>query len=179
MAEGDEAQQEQQPAKKKSKLPMIMGLLVVVFLAVAGGIFFMLQSPSEDPLSGANQGSGQKVEIAYRYPEEEPLKVITNLRGGGSIIQAEVFLEMNVEKETPKNKAEKNRKKELIAELEGKRPNLREAVMEIFNTTSLESLESSSARQGVKERIKNRINTFLVNGEVQDMVIMHVIQPFS
>ncbi len=176
MAEAEEPKTP--PAAKKSMFPLLMLVGVVVFVGLAIGVFLLLRDSGggENPLADPNSGAGP-VEIAFRFPEDEsPLDVQTNLMGGRTFIQAKIWLELNVEHE-PADKREKERKKKLEEELKGKVPQIQEAVTEVFNTTTVETLESVQARQGLKDKIRDRINRFLVNGKVQDIVMTQITQP--
>ncbi|MBE7559993.1 flagellar basal body-associated FliL family protein [bacterium] len=176
MAEAEEPKSP--PAAKKSMFPLLMLVGVVVFVGLAVGVFLLLRDGGGDEpvLADPKSGAGP-VETAFRFPgDDAPLKVQTNLMGGHTFIQADLWLELNVER-NPSDKKERDRKKKLEDELKSKIPKIQEAVTEVFNTTSAETLESVQARDGLKDKIKSRINRFLVNGQIQDIIMTQITQP--
>ena len=174
MAEAEEPKQ----AKKsgKSMMVVLLALGVLVFVALAVVVYLLLQSPSGALETG---GGAAPVETAFQYPgsDDSAIEFQTNLSGQRSFINASMWLHMDVAADPSGD--DKARKGRLEDELMSKRPLVEEAVIEVFNTTPPEDFGSLSAREAVKEKIKERINRFLVNGKVVKVIMTQVIQPLE
>ena len=87
-----------------------------------------------------------------------PLEQFTvNLSTPGSVTPK--FIRDNVSLEVPNEEAEQ--------EVSVKMPQVRNVIIDLFNSKRLADLSTTDGREYLKEEIKNAINGFMVNGKVR------------
>jgi flagellar FliL protein len=158
---------------------------VVVTLAMVGILFVSFQKQKGNPSvediaahSGAEghdgkeakkeggEGHGEKSEhgkAEEKKPAADYGKMVTleqftvNLATPGSVNPK--FVRVNVSLEVPNSEAE--------TEVNTKMPQVRNVIIDLFNSKRPADLATAEGRDYLKEEIRNAINTFLVSGKVK------------
>ena len=161
-----------------SKLVLILtGLNIVATLGMIGILFLSLQkerkttSIEDIAVKGSDHGDGKKEGDAHggghdKKEEKKHVefgKMVTldqftvNLSTPGSTTPK--FVRVNVSLELPNPEAE--------SEVTTKMPQVRNVIIDLFNSKRPTDLATAEGRDYLKEEIRNAINSFLVTGKVK------------
>lgn len=163
------------PAAPSSKNPLLM-LLMIVNIAAMGVVayfqfkFMDMESKRPDltqllkekdaPQAAGDEASGeQKKEEVVKKENLLPLDSFTvNLAQGDGprrYVRLDAVLKMSEDAKTP--------------EFEARKPQIRDTIISILNTKRAEDLLKKEGKSFLKEEIKASINSFLVDGRVEDI----------
>ncbi|PHS57846.1 MAG: flagellar basal body protein FliL [Sulfurimonas sp.] len=163
--------------KKSGNMLMIIIIVVLVLIIVGGAILAMLLMGGDDeqmqmqqnnaPMvqqnqrGSARQSRGSSTALPYSRPLSEigilyPLDTFTvNLKSdqGRRYLKATMSLELNGD--------------ELSLELDAKSPVIRDRVIRILSSKTLEEISSKKGKQKVSEQIMDTLNSMIKDGNVQ------------
>ena len=164
MAEEKEKQEESSEEKKdggSSKLLLIVIIVLLLVLLIVGGVVaYFLLSGDENPDQAQQQP--QKVEkkkkvedmtqIGPIYPLDQ---FIVNLVSNNSsrYLKCKIDLELD----SP----------ELQQEVDKKLPAIRDLIIRILSSKTVEEIQTAKGKEKLKEEIKRKINEMLTTGEVR------------
>jgi flagellar FliL protein len=103
------------------------------------------------------EGKGEKKHVADFGKMVTLDQFTVNVSTPGSVTPK--FVRVNVSLEVPNAESE--------AELAGKMPQVRNVIIDLFNSKRPSDLATAEGRDYVKEEIRNAINGFMVNGKVK------------
>jgi flagellar FliL protein len=165
MAEEKEKQETQEEEKKEggsSKLLLIVIIVLLLILLIVGGLvaYFLLSGGDEEQ---ANQPQEpQKV---------EKRKKVTNMAEIGPIYPLDQFIvnlvsnsssrylkcKIDIELDAP----------ELQQEVDKKLPAIRDLIIRILSSKTIEEIQTAKGKEKLKEEVKRKINEFLTSGEIK------------
>jgi len=166
MAEEKEEKQEEQEEKKEgggNKLLLIIIVVLLLLLLVIGGLvaYFLLSSNNDDQ---AQQEEPKKVEKKHKasdlaeigpiYPLDQ---FIVNLVSSGAsrYLKCKIDLELD----SP----------DLQQEVDKKLPAIRDLIIRILSSKTVEEIQTAKGKEKLKEEIKRKINSMLTTGEVRNV----------
>lgn len=182
----DEAKTADAPSGGGSKLVMILTLVnLIACIGIGGVLFISHKKQNTQPQMSDIQASGEHGEEAadahgakkdeHGAPAAEghggapakkassdartiPLEQFTvNLASPGGTAQK--FVRVNIALEIPSEDIEK--------EVQAKMPQVRNAIIDLFNSKRPNDLVSAEQREYLKEEIRNALNSFMNNGKVK------------
>jgi flagellar FliL protein len=107
---------------------------------------------------GHGDGKGAKVDKSTADSRSFALEMFTvNLATPGGTAQK--FVRVNISLEVPTEDVEK--------EVQSKMPQVRNAIIDLFNAKRPNDLYSAEQREYLKEEIRNALNSFMTNGKVK------------
>jgi len=163
MAEEKENQETEEKEEKKeggSKLLLIIIIVLLLLLLIIGGVvaYFLLSSNNEDQ----NQPQQQKVEKKHKVSDMAEIgpiypldPFIVNLVSASAnrYLKCKIDLELDAP--------------ELQQEVDKKLPAIRDLIIRILSSKSVEEIQTAKGKEKLKEEIKRKINSILTTGEIR------------
>ena len=170
--ETKENQEEEAPVEKKSSSMMLIIIIVVlILLIVVGAVVALLMMGGDDNSNQMQQQPQQQMQQSQggNYPQQNmamsteigtmfPLDTFTvNLlsESGRRYLKVEMNLEINGE--------------ELAAELDAKSPVVRDVVIRLLSSKSLEEISTAKGKDKLKSQIVDQLNMRLRDGRVKNI----------
>ena len=164
MAEEKENNQEEKEEKKEggSKLLLIVIIVLLLLLLIIGGLvaYFLLSGNEEQPPPQQQQKIEKKhkvssmAEIGPIYPLD-PFIVNLVSSNANRYLKCKIDLELD----SP----------ELQQEVDKKLPAIRDLIIQILSSKSVEEIQTAKGKQKLKEEIKRKINEILTTGEIKNV----------
>jgi len=163
MAEEKENQETEEKEEKKeggSKLLLIIIIVLLLLLLIIGGVvaYFLLSSNNEDQ----NQPQQPKIEKKHKVSDMAEIgpiypldPFIVNLvsTNANRYLKCKIDLELD----SP----------ELQQEVDKKLPAIRDLIIQILSSKSVEEIQTAKGKEKLKEEIKRKINSILTTGEIK------------
>ncbi|WP_300449059.1 flagellar basal body-associated protein FliL [uncultured Helicobacter sp.] len=190
-----EEEKESKGGEKKSKaiLFVVAGIIVVLLLLIGIVLVFALSGGHEEeasqeapqvqtqPQSTTAQQPTKIVvgsTIAVRstdkfapgliYPAEGPVPFTVNLMTQTGKRYLKASMQFELDKDEMKANATR-------AELDKKMPMLKDTIIEILSSKSIEDIATTKGKNRVKDEIVKRINEFLIDGQVYDVFFVDFV----
>ena len=176
MAEEEKKEEETEPKEKKSSNMLMIIIIVVLFLIIiiGGVVAFLLMGDDEEPVknsapqaqerSSSNKNSSSNRSSA-QYDNNRPLDEIgilypldtftVNLKSDSGRRYLKVTLSLELEGE------------ELSLELDAKSAVLRDKIIRILTSKTLEEISSKKGKQKVSQQIMDTLNSMIRDGEIK------------
>lgn len=176
MAEEENTEQEESSPKKKSNMLMIIIIVVLVLIILGGAVVgILLMGDDEEPTSNAPQAqerSAQKSSSSSRrsssnsnYDDSRQLSEIgilypldtftVNLKSDAGRRYLKVTMSLELEGE------------ELSLELDAKSPVLRDRIIRILTSKTLEEISSKKGKGKVSSQVMDTLNAMISDGEIK------------
>jgi len=174
MAEEEKTEEESAPAEKKSSnLLMIIIIVVLVLIIIVGGVVaFLLMGDDEEDVasapvakeqpvkktasrsssSGAYEATRSLSEIGVLYPLDT---FTVNLKSDSGRRYLKVTMSLELEGE------------ELSLELDAKAAVLRDRIIRILSSKTLEEISSKKGKQKVETQIMDTLNSMITDGQIK------------
>ena len=174
MAEEETTEEESAPKEKKSSNMLMIIIIVVLFLIIiiGGVVAFLLMGDDEEPMPSSNQkqernapkkntssGSSAKYndsrqlsEIGILYPLDN---FTVNLKSDAGRRYLKVTMSLELEGE------------ELSLELDAKSAVLRDRIIRILTSKTLEEISSKKGKQKVSQQIMDTLNAMISDGTIK------------
>ena len=161
MAEEKENQeQEEKEEGGGNKLLLIVIIILLLVLLIVGGLvaYFLLSGGDEEQVEPQKVEKKKKVskmtEIGPIYPLD---RFIVNLLSNNSsrYLKCKIDLELDAP--------------ELQAEVDKKLPAIRDLIIRILSSKTVEEIQTSKGKEKLKEEIKRKINEILTTGEIRNV----------
>ena len=165
MAEKKEIETEEKEEKKEggSKLLLIVIIVLLLLLLVIGGLvaYFLLSSPpkqQQQQQPTQQQIKKHKVNSLTKMGPIYPLDPFTvNLVSSN----ADRYLKCKIDFELDSPALQK--------EVDKKLPAIRDMIISILSSKSIEEIQTAQGKQKLKDEIKRKINSFLTTGEIRNV----------
>ncbi|SQB98991.1 flagellar protein [Helicobacter fennelliae] len=171
----EEEKDEQQESKKGNKSLLFIITGVVVALIIIGVVVIMLLgggSEEESPKDHGTQSATNKkaplssdavslMNVGPIYPLAEPFIINLASQGRDYYMQISISLALDSEKLQP--------------EIEKKLDIIRNVIIDVFSTKTPEDMKTPKGRNKAVDEIRDRINEFLVDGNVTQVIYSNVI----
>ena len=165
MAEEKENNHEEKEEKKSeggNKLLLIVIIVLLLLLLVIGGLvaYFLLSGNDEEQPQQPPQKIEKKhkvenmAEIGPIYPLD-PFVVNLVSANANRYLKCKIDLELD----SP----------ELQQEIDKKLPAIRDLIIQILSSKSVEEIQTAKGKQKLKEEIKRKINEILTTGEIRNV----------
>lgn len=195
MAEEKKAESSGGEKKSKAILFVVVGIVVVLLLLV-GIVVAMMMMGGHDEEEKHEQEAPQQVQTQSPQASQQAPKIIvgntvsvrsTDKFAPGLIYPAEGpinftvnlmtqtgkrYLKTSVQLELDKDEIKANATK---AELDKKLPLVKDTIIEILSSKSLEDVASTKGKNRVKDEIVKRINEYLIDGQVSDIFFVEFV----
>ncbi|MEA2091193.1 MAG: flagellar basal body-associated protein FliL [Campylobacterota bacterium] len=174
MAEEESTEEESAPKEKKSSNMLMIIIIIVLVLIIIGGAVVALLLMGDDDETAVTQASPQANERSVSQPKRSssrnydssrklsdigilyPLDTFTvNLKSDAGRRYLKVTMSLELEGE------------ELSLELDNKSPVLRDRIIRILTSKSLEEISSKKGKQKVSDQIMDTLNAMLSDGHIQ------------
>jgi flagellar FliL protein len=172
MAEEETTEEEQPKEKKSSNLLMIIIIVVLLLIIIIGAVlFFLLAGDEEEDVAQAPQVKEKTVakqktrgasavldntrqlnEIGILYPLDT---FTVNLKSDSGRRYLKVTLSLELEGE------------ELSLELDAKTAVLRDRIIRILSSKTLEEISSKKGKQKVSQQIMDTLNSMISDGQIK------------
>lgn len=190
-----EEEKESKGGEKKSKaiLFVVAGIIVVLLLLIGIVLIFALSGGHEEEANHeASQVQAQSQNTAAQqpakivvgstvavrntdkfapgliYPVESPIAFTVNLMTQTGKRYLKVSMQFELDKDEMKANATK-------AEIDKKLPMLKDTIIEILSSKSIEDIVTTKGKNRVKDEIVKRINEFLIDGQVYDVFFVDFV----
>lgn len=176
MAEEEKKEEVTEEKKKSNKMLIIIIVVVLVLIIIGGGVVAYLLSGDDEKAASTQQQSAPQaqektVSQKSRHNSEDmnsrklseigilyPLDTFTvNLKSdaGRRYLKATISLELNGE--------------ELSIELDKKSPVIRDRIIRILTSKTLEEISSKKGKQKVSDQIVDTLNSMITDGSVKSV----------
>jgi len=163
MAEEKENQEvQEEPKEKSSKLLLIVIIVLLLILLIVGGLVaYFLLSGDEEPAAPQEPQKIEKKKKVSNMAEIGPIypldQFIVNLVSNNSsrYLKCKIDLELD----SP----------ELQQEVDKKLPAIRDLIIRILSSKTVEEIQTAKGKEKLKEEIKRKINEFLTTGEIRNV----------
>lgn len=140
--------------KKKFEISLNLKLIiiaVVLLLVSAGTVFFLFKTFVPPQNQASAEDNPLKAELGPMYETEE---FVVNLSGttGRRFLRTKMSFELSNDK--------------VLEEIQAKLPLINDSVLMILSGATIDELSSEGGKEAIKNRLKEKLNTFLAKGEV-------------
>lgn len=152
--------------KPEGGKPIVLYILVVLNMAVVGGVGSMIylgkkKEAEQATIEKVVEGEHQAQQEEAAKPDEFVGKMIpmetfyVNLAGnrGNRLLKVNMELEIDNEK--------------VVEEIDKRKPQIRDIVIIILSSKAFKDLESRQGKEGLRDEIKDAINSFLTKGKIK------------
>ena len=173
MADEEKKEEESAPAEKKSSNMLMIIIIVVLVLIIIGGavVALLLMGSDDEEVSNEPQAKEQaapkkkqrKSAVAFEDSRQlseigilYPLDTFTvNLKSDAGRRYLKVTMSLELEGE------------ELSLELDAKAPVLRDRIIRILTSKSLEEISSKKGKQKISDQIMDTLNAMIADGQIK------------
>ncbi len=172
MAEPANSSHENTPVEKKSNMLMIIIIIVLILIILLGAVGFLLMSSEEEaPVAEAHKAQEKSIAKEKKSPSNSEMDESRKLSDIGILYPLDTFtvnlksdagsrylkVTMSLELEGP----------ELSLELDGKAAVIRDRIIRILTSKSLEEISSKKGKQKVSDQIMDTLNAMIGDGQVK------------
>jgi len=164
MAEEKENQTQEEEEKKEggNKLLLIVIIVLLLILLIVGAaVAYFLLSGDDNPQDQPQQQKIEKKKKIQKMTEMGPIypldQFIVNLVSNNSsrYLKCKIDLELDSQ--------------ELQQEIDKKLPAIRDLIIRILSSKTVEEIQTSKGKEKLKEEIKRKINEILTTGEIRNV----------
>ncbi|MEN8302449.1 MAG: flagellar basal body-associated protein FliL [Campylobacterota bacterium] len=173
MAEEESTEEEQQPKEKKSNMLMIIIIIVLILIILIGATVGILLMSGDDeaeissppPAQERTVSKSKRSSSSSNYDESRQLSEIgilypldtftVNLKSDAGRRYLKVTMSLELEGE------------ELSLELDAKSPVIRDRVIRILTSKTLEEISSKKGKQKVSSQIMDTLNSMISDGTIR------------
>jgi flagellar FliL protein len=161
MAEEKENQEQKEEKSGGNKLLLIVIIVLLFLLLIIGGLvaYFLLSNNSEDnqtPQQKQEKITKKKIsdiaEVGPIYPLDQFIVNLIN-NNANRYLKCKISLELD----SP----------ELQQEIDKKLPAIRDRIINILSSKTVEEIQTAKGKEKLKEEIKRKINEILTIGEIR------------
>ncbi|MDE7235713.1 flagellar basal body-associated protein FliL [Helicobacter japonicus] len=193
MAEEEKAADSGGEKKSKAILFVIIGIVVVLVLLVGIVLALLMtgghdeeehkeEAPQQVQMQPVSQQQATKIIVGNTvsvrstdkfapgliYPAEGPINFTVNLMTQTGKRYLKTSMQFELDKDEIKANATK-------MELDKKLPMVKDTIIEILSSKSLEDVAATKGKNRVKDEIVKRINEFLIDGQVSDVFFVEFV----
>jgi len=169
VAEEEEKEDDKKEGGKSSNMVLIIIIAVLVLVLVIGGIAAFMLSGDDEEAQQMDQSSGQISQSASPKKQKKRMESLTvgpmypldnfivNLLSdsGRRFLKTQINLEMDTE--------------DLAAELDSKVPVIRDIIIRVLTSKTLEEISTAKGKDKLKDALVNQLNMRLQDGEVNNL----------
>ncbi|MDY0123780.1 flagellar basal body-associated protein FliL [Sulfurimonas sp.] len=175
MADEESREDSKEEKKKSNKLLMIVIITVLVLIVIGGAIVTVLLLSEDDSSQNVQQAAPQMQQqnTSYRAARESDEGVSRKLSEIGILYPLDTFT-VNLKSDAGRRylKATLSLEldgKELSIELDNKSPVIRDRIIRILTSKTLEEISSKKGKQKVSEQIVDTLNSMITDGSVRSV----------
>jgi flagellar FliL protein len=167
--------------KKSSKLLLIIIIVVLFLIIIIGGIIAVMMSGSHEEASAETTHK----EASAHQPADTESHATESEGHGGSLTEVGIMFPLdlftvNLLSESGRRylKVEMNLElegEELVVELEKKKPVLRDIIIRILSSKSLEEISTAKGKEALKEQIVSELNTRVKDGKIKNVYFVDFV----
>ena len=186
MAEEAEGQEQENDGsrKKSSPLVLIIVIVVLVFTLIIGGVIVALLMTGDDDMPQQGQRSEMSQDSGGDYKEDQPnrsnkaSKRVDNIEVG-PMFPLDGFT-VNLLSDSGRRYLKTTINLELVdeesaAELEAKSPVIRDILIRVLTSKTLEEIATSKGKEKLKDQLVNQINLRLRDGEIRNVYFVEFV----
>lgn len=170
--------------KKSGNMLLIIIIVVLVLILVIGGVVVAMMSGNHD--AEAEASGGTKKEASAHEAKAEDEHAVSEEDGHGSV-STEVGIMYPLDLFTVNLLSESGRRylkvemnlelegEELAVELDTKKPVLRDIIIRILSSKSLEEISTVKGKETLKEQIVSELNTRIKDGKVKNVYFVDFV----
>ncbi len=182
MAEEEKAADSGGEKKSKAILFVIIGIVVVLVLLVGIVLALLMTGGHDEEEHKEEEQQATKIIVGNTvsvrstdkfapgliYPAEGPINFTVNLMTQTGKRYLKTSMQFELDKDEIKANATK-------MELDKKLPMVKDTIIEILSSKSLEDVAATKGKNRVKDEIVKRINEFLIDGQVSDVFFVEFV----
>ncbi len=175
MADEESKEESKEEKKKSNKLLMIIIITVLVLIVIGGAIVTVLLLSDDEKAASVQQTApqAQQQSTSYRAARDSEDTVSRKLSEIGILYPLDTFT-VNLKSDAGRRylKATISLEldgKELSVELDNKSPVIRDRIIRILTSKTLEEISSKKGKQKVSEQIVDTLNSMITDGSVKSI----------
>lgn len=175
MADEESKEESKEEKKKSNKLLMIVIITVLVLIVIGGAIVTVLLLSDDEKPANIQQAAPQTQQqnTSYRATRDSEDGVSRKLSEIGILYPLDTFT-VNLKSDAGRRylKATISLEldgKELSIELDNKSPVIRDRIIRILTSKTLEEISSKKGKQKVSEQIVDTLNSMITDGSVKSI----------
>lgn len=188
MAEEQEETQEQEnetTQKKSSSLVLIIVIVVLIFTLIIGGVIVALLLSGDDEMPQQQMGSNQGQMM--NNPSRGSQQPMRSNKATARVIDMEVGPMFPLDGFTINLLSDSGRRylkvtinlelkdEETAAELEAKSPIIRDIMIRVLTSKTLEEIATAKGKDKLKDQLVNQINLRLQDGEIKNVYFVEFV----
>ena len=174
MAEEEEkTEQEEVPEKKKSNMLMIIIIVVLVLLILIGGVVAVLLMGNDEEPQAVSQPQVQEQSASKpkRRSSSSSMESSRQLSDIGILYPLDTFT-VNLKSDSGRRYLKVTMSLELVGEelsleLDAKTPVLRDRIIRILSSKTLEEITSKKGKSKISSQIMDTLNSMIADGEIK------------
>jgi flagellar FliL protein len=173
--ETENTEEEKKEEKKSNPMMIIIGGVLVLLLVIGGVLAFLLSGGEEEEMAkngptasaGASGGEAEERPSTFNSPRRKsslevgPMyemdQFIVNLMSDGGRRYLKIKVNLELEDEA------------MVEEITSKLPVLRDTIIRIASSKSLEEISTQKGKDGLKDQIVNEINANMKDGKINNI----------
>ncbi len=175
MADEESKEESKEEKKKSNKLLMIIIIAVLALIIIGGAIVTVLLLSDDEKAANVQQAApqAQQQNTSYRATRDSEDGVSRKLSEIGILYPLDTFT-VNLKSDAGRRylKATISLEldgKELSIELDNKSPVIRDRIIRILTSKTLEEISSKKGKQKVSEQIVDTLNSMITDGSVKSI----------
>ena len=170
MAE-EEKTEEVASEKKSSNMLLIIIIVVLILLIVLGAVGFLMMSGDDEEVSKSAPTERIQEKRSPRRSSSSPIENSRQLKDIGILYPMDTFT-VNLKSDSGRRYLKVSMSLELVGEelsleLDAKTPVLRDRIIRILSSKTLEEISSKKGKAKVSEQVMDTLNSMISDGEVQ------------
>ncbi|MEA2111930.1 MAG: flagellar basal body-associated protein FliL [Campylobacterota bacterium] len=171
--ETQESQEESKPEKKSSSLVLIIVIVVLILVILVGVVGFILMSGGDEEESTQNAPVAQEQQQTKKKRPSGGSGDITPFTEIGLMFPMDTFT-VNLLSDSGRRylKAQMNLEidgEELAAELDTKKAVIRDIIIRLLSSKSLDEISTAKGKDKLKEQITDQLNLRLRDGHINNV----------
>jgi len=166
MAEKEEKKEEPKKGGKKKLIIIIVAALVVLLAGGGGGYFFLVHKPKQEELKRKQEEESKAAALIKPVPEETSIgpmveikEFVVNIIGEDAAHYVKASFSLELDKDAT------------VEEVNKRMPQIRDAILLLIGNKTVEELQDIQGKNQVKAELKNKINSFLKTGKVNNVYL--------
>jgi len=176
MAEEESKEQEEAPVEKKSNMLMIIIIIVLFLIIIIGGVVAFLLMGDDDQAQAQQMSEPQAKQKSTSRPKRTSSNVVAM---DDSRLLSEIGILYPMDTFTVNLKSDAGRRylkvsmslelegEELSLELDAKTPVLRDRIIRILSSKTLEEISSKKGKAKVSSQVMDTLNSMISDGQIK------------
>jgi flagellar FliL protein len=169
----EETQEGNSNEKKSSSLVLIIVIVMLILVILVGVVAFILMSGADDESNAQSAPAAQEKQVSQKPRTSADSEVVTPFKEIGLMFPMDTFT-VNLLSDSGRRylKVQMNLEiagEELAAELDTKKAVIRDIIIRLLSSKSLDEISTAKGKDKLKEQITDQLNLRLRDGHINNV----------